>query len=79
MTELNDILTQLADEVIEQAQRNIGAIRSVRTWNGRTVKRRIDTTGTLRNNLGYSITQTAGNPTDELNEEERHELNYRLR
>jgi hypothetical protein len=63
MTELNDILTQLADEVIEQAQRNIGAIRSVRTWNGRTVKRRIDTTGTLRNNLGYSITQTAGNPT----------------
>lgn len=60
--ELEIILSELGDEVIEQAQRNIGAIRSVKTWNGRTVKRRIDTTGTLRNNLGYSIADTAGNP-----------------
>jgi hypothetical protein len=59
MTDINQLLTTLADEVIEAAQRNIGATRSVRGFDGKVRRRRIDSTGTLRNNLGYSIVENA--------------------
>jgi len=49
------ILEQLADEVIEVAQKNLGAYRSVKGANGKTYRRRAVASGTLKNSLGYSI------------------------
>lgn len=52
---LDKLLEELADEVIEVAQKNLGAYRSVKGANGKTYKRRAVASGNLKNNLGYSI------------------------
>jgi hypothetical protein len=53
MSLFDDILKDFAEDVVSAAQRNIGATRTV---NGK--KRRIDSSGTLRNNLDYTIRGT---------------------
>lgn len=51
---INPILQSFAEEVIEVAQRNLGAYRTVRSG-GKSYRRRAVATGTLKNSLGYSI------------------------
>lgn len=57
---LDKLLEDLADEVIEVAQKNLGAYRSVKGANGKTYKRRAVASGNLKNNLGYSIKKIGG-------------------
>lgn len=56
MSEINwdNILTPIIDEIIERAQRNIGATRTVRYPDGKTRRIRINTTGRLKDSLGGS-------------------------
>lgn len=49
------MLDKWADDVVEAAQRNIGAFRTVK---GK--RRRIDTTGKLRRSLGYVVIEQEG-------------------
>jgi len=58
--DFDKLLEEIADEVIEVAQKNLGAYRSVKGANGKTYKRRAVASGNLKNNLGYSI-KTVGN------------------
>ena len=57
---LDLLLEQIADEVIELAQKNLGAYRSVKGANGKTYRRRAVSSGTLKNSLGYSIKKIGG-------------------
>lgn len=49
------ILRDLADDIIERAQRNLGATRSVKTAGGKRRNRRADSTGNLRRSLKATI------------------------
>jgi len=57
---LDLLLEEIADEVIEVAQKNLGAYRSVKGANGKTYRRRAVASGTLKNSLGYSIKKIGG-------------------
>jgi hypothetical protein len=49
------LLREIADDVIERAQRNLGATRSVKTASGKRRNRRADSTGNLRRSLKATI------------------------
>ena len=57
---LDLLLEEIADEVIEVAQKNLGAYRSMKGANGKTYRRRAVASGTLKNSLGYSIKKIGG-------------------
>ena len=63
MSDVNwdSILTPIIDEVIERAQRNIGATRRVKYPNGKTRNIRINSTGRLKDSLGGSFGRRGGN------------------
>lgn len=63
MSDINwdSILTPIIDEVIERAQRNIGALRTVKYPDGKTRRIRINTTGKLKDSLGGSWGRKGGN------------------
>jgi hypothetical protein len=54
------ILRDVADDIIERAQRNLGATRSVKTPTGKRRNRRADSTGNLRRSLKATIRSNSG-------------------
>lgn len=53
------ILKKLSDEIVEVAQKNLGATRTVKGANGKSYKRRAVDTGTLRRSLNATIRNSA--------------------
>lgn len=51
---IKEMLNSFSDLVVERAQRNIGATRTV-TIGGKSRKRKIDSSGQLRTNLNYKL------------------------
>lgn len=57
MIEYKSLLDQLAEEVIERAQRKLGAYRMVRSGK-KSYRRRAVSTGVLKNSLSFSIRES---------------------
>jgi hypothetical protein len=60
MSNLSKAIEDFSQDVVERAQRNLGAYRTVTDRRGRKKKRRADSSGTLRESLGYSIKVSSG-------------------
>lgn len=61
MSYLKISIEEFAQDVVEKAQRNLGAYRMVQDRRGRKKKRRADSSGNLRKSLSYSMRDSSGN------------------
>lgn len=61
MAEQFPILKQIADEIIERAQLNLGVYRTVRGRDGKSRKRRAVSSGNLQKSLNYTIRSSKNN------------------
>lgn len=61
MTYLKITIDEFAQDVVEKAQRNLGAYRMVQDRKGRKKKRRADSSGNLRKSLTYRMGSSSSN------------------